>query len=109
MTRVIVHPGICGFSALLEAVGSDGVVKLQIESECECIKKLAEVLTEVSLQDLMEAQLFTENKVYKNAAKCVRHQSCPIPCAIMKTVEAELGLALKKDVTIKFDHYPRGK
>ena len=109
MTKVIVNPGICGFDAVLEAVGSDGVVKLQIESECECVKELAEILTEVSLQDLMGDQLFTENKVYKNAAKFVRHQSCPIPCAIMKAVEAELGLALKKDVTIKFDHYTRGK
>lgn len=102
MTRAIVQPGICGFDALIEAVGSDGVVKLQIESECECIKKLAEILTEVSLEDLMEARLFNENKIYESAAKCVRHQSCPIACAIMKVVEAELGLALKKDVTIKF-------
>lgn len=109
MTKVIVDPGICGFDAVLEAIGSNGVVKLRIESECECVKELAEILTEVSLQDLMGDHLFTENKVYKNAAKYVRHQSCPIPCAIMKAVEAELGLALKKDVTIKFNNYTRRK
>jgi len=107
MTKVIVHPGICGFDAFLEAINSDGVVKLQIKSECEDVKKLAEILTEVSLKDLIGP--LNQNKVYKTATKCISHSSCPIVCAIIKAVEVELGLALKKDVTIKFDHYPRGK
>jgi hypothetical protein len=102
MTKVLVNPGICGFDTVIEAVSSSGVVKLQIKSECEDIKKLAKTLTEVSSQDLRDAKSFTENGIYKNAAKCIRHFSCPIPCAIMKAIEAELGLALKKNVTIKF-------
>jgi hypothetical protein len=102
MTKVIVNPGICGFNATIEAVYSGGVVRLQIDSECKDIKKLAETLPEVSSQDLRSSKSFTENKIYKNAARCIRHFSCPIPCAIMKAIEVELGLALKKNVTITF-------
>ena len=102
MTKVIVNPGICGFEAIVEAIRSGDAIRLQIRSECKEIKKLANALTVISLQDLRNAKSFTENKVNKNAARYIRHFSCPIPCAILKAVEVELELALKKNVTIKF-------
>jgi len=105
VTQVIVHPGVCGFDTFLQAVRSGGVVKLQIESECKAVKKLARILTEVSVEDVMER--FNKNKVYRSAARYICHPSCPILCAIIKVVEAELGLALKKDVTIKFLSDPK--
>jgi len=101
MTKVIVHPGICGFDAFLEAKASESVVKLEIKSECEDVKDLARVLSEISIQDLMNTKGFP-NKIYDDAARCTRHLSCPIPCAIMKAIEVELGMALKKNVEIKF-------
>lgn len=102
MTKVLVNPGICGFDTVIEAVRTGDAVKLRIDSECEDIKKLAKTLTEVSLQDLRDAKSFTKNKVYNNANGYIHHLSCPIPCAIMKAIEAELGLALKRDMAIKF-------
>ena len=101
MTKVLVHPGICGFDSFLEARATESVVKLQIQSECEDVKKLARVISEVSLQKVMNTKGFP-NKIYEEAARCTRHLSCPIPCAIMKAIEVELGLALKKNVEIKF-------
>jgi hypothetical protein len=101
-TKVLVNPGICGFGTVIEAVDFGGLVRLQIVSECEYIKKLAKSLTEVSLQDMRDAKSFTENKVYEKATRYIRHFSCPIPCAIFKAIEVELGLALKKNVTITF-------
>lgn len=101
MTKVIVHPGICGFDALLEAKASNSTVKLQIESECEDVLNLARILTEVSKQDWMNTKGFAD-EIYEFVAKNTRHLSCPIPCAIMKAIEVELGMALKKDVEIKF-------
>jgi hypothetical protein len=102
MTKVFVNPGICGFDTVINATRSGDIVKLKIRSECEEIKKLANTLTSFSLQDMRNAKSFTENKVYENAARYIRHFSCPIPCAIFKAIEAELGLALKKNVTIEF-------
>jgi len=101
MTKVIVHPGICGFDALLEAKASESTVKLKIESECEDVKNLSRILTEVSKQDWMNTRGFV-NEIYEFLARNTRHFSCPIPCAIMKAIEVELGMALKKDVEIKF-------
>ena len=102
MTIVFVSPGICGFDAVIKATRSGDVVKLNIKSECKEIKKLANTLNSFSLQELINAKSFTENKVYENAARYIRHFYCPIPCAIFKAIEAELGLALKRKVTIEF-------
>lgn len=102
MTKVLVKPGICGFNAIIEVISSGSAVKLKIESDCDDIQKLAQTLTVVSTQDLMNITSFTENPVYKNAAEYIRHFSCPIPCAIMKAIEAELGFALKENVIIEF-------
>jgi hypothetical protein len=102
MTIVFVNPGICGFDTVIKATRSGDIVKLKIRSECKEIQKLANALTSFSMQDIRNARSFTENKVYENAARHIRHFSCPIPCAIFKAIEVELGLALKKIVTIKF-------
>jgi hypothetical protein len=101
VTKVLVHPGICGFDAFLEAKASENVVKLQIKSECEDVSEISRVMPEVSLHEAINTKGFP-NKIYEEAARCTRHLTCPIPCAIMKAIEVELGLALKKNVEIKF-------
>ena len=101
MTKVIVHPGICGFDAYIEVKASERTLKLQIESECNNVKNLAGGLTEISKEDWMNTKDYA-NKIFKFVSGDIRHLSCPIPCAIMKAIEVELGMALKKDVEIKF-------
>lgn len=101
MTKVIIHPGICGFDAYIEAKTSGSIVKLLIESECEDVKNLARVLTEISKEDWMNTKGFA-NKIFEFVARYTRHLSCPILCAILKAIEVELGMALKKNVEIKF-------
>ena len=44
----------------------------------------------------------TESVVYQSAARHIRHTACPIPAAILKAIEVEVGIALPKDVTITF-------
>jgi len=43
-----------------------------------------------------------QNPVYMKAGQCKLHASCPVPCGVIKAAEAELGLALEKDVKMKF-------
>jgi len=102
MTKVFVNPGVCGFETIIWAIRSGDVVRLQIKSECKEINKLANTLTRISLKELRNAKSFSINKINENAARCISHLSCPIPCAIFKAIEVELELALKKNVTIEF-------
>ncbi len=102
MTKILVRPGACGFDAVIEATRSNNAVKLKIESKCENIKELAKDLQEVSIEDFYGSGSIAKNKIYTVATNCIRHPACPVPCAIAKAVEAELGLALKKNVSIEF-------
>jgi hypothetical protein len=101
MTKVIVHPGICGFSVTITAEEEKGKkVRVTLETECGMVGKMA---GDMALLDMMSAFAgHLNNPVYRSAAKHLRHPACPVPSGILKAIEVELGLALKKDAVIHF-------
>jgi hypothetical protein len=103
---VIVDPGICGFPCLITARVLDArAVSLKIsESECKQIQRLAERLGKISMPELFTP--VSRNPVYLAADKSGCHTSCVIPAAVLKAVEAAMGLALPRDVRITFEPCP---
>ncbi len=102
MTKVEIHPGACGFP-LIVTVNKDGPdgVRLSFETDCEHVKELSGQLEFLTIKDIYGSP-FGEDKVHKAAKGAIPHTSCPVPCGIIKTAEAELDLAVKKDVLIHF-------
>ncbi|MBA7659946.1 hypothetical protein ES703_67942 [subsurface metagenome] len=106
MTKVIVDPGICGFPATIEVTAtSDHTARVTITSDCEKAVKAGELLKEVDWFSLLRKQGETY-PAYQDAVLDMKHISCPIPVAILKAVEAELGFALPKDVSFHFQKEP---
>jgi len=102
MTKVEIHPGACGFSVIVTATeAGPKKIRLTIETYCEHVKELSSKLEFLTIKDIY-GQPFGEDKVYHAAKGAIRHTSCPVPCGIIKTAEAEFGLAVKKDVLIHF-------
>jgi hypothetical protein len=102
MTRVFVQPGICGLCATVDAQRTGQKdVQITIESDCEKVMALGRSLDNVSLIDIL-AKPLNQSAVYEKAGRFELHGSCPVPCAVMKAAEAELQLALKKEVKITF-------
>ncbi|MBQ9689621.1 MAG: hypothetical protein IJV47_03300 [Candidatus Methanomethylophilaceae archaeon] len=85
------------------ATASDDMmsVNVVIESNCPMVQKL----TPIEGINPYEAigTPFTESEIYKKAAECLRHTACPVPCGIVKAVEAESGMGLKKPISITFE------
>jgi len=77
------------------------------ESECKQIQRLSNHLSEISLRELFLP--ITRNPVYIAAEKSGCHPSCAIPAAVLKAVEVAWGVALPKDVRVKFNHHFSGK
>lgn len=77
------------------------------DSECKQIQRLSKHLTEMSLRELFLPM--TRNPVYIAAEKSGCHPSCAIPLAVLKAVEVALGVALPREVRIKFKHQSSGK
>ena len=102
-TCVTVDPGICGFGCRIKVRKQNPrQVTIEIrESECQQIHRLSGRLKEMSLKDLFLP--LTRNPVYIAAEKAGCHPSCVIPCAVLKTVEAALKMALPRTVHIEFE------
>ena len=98
--HVTVDPGICGFVCDIRGRKEDGRVRFDIQSECEHIKKLAMALGPLEMKDLFVP--LTKTPIFLCAEKSKCHLACPIPLSLVKTAEVALGLALPREVMIRF-------
>ncbi len=105
MTRIEVYAGVCGHSATIDVTKVDEAhVQVVISSVCDQITAMNPDLARVQWKGKGHEvfKRMTESAVYQSAARHIRHTACPIPTAILKAIEVEVGIALPKDVTITF-------
>lgn len=99
MATARIDAGICGFTTSVRTHGEGRVMRIEIESDCAHIAKLAQALTEVD--PFAEISFRGDGPVtLKLARQHCAHAACPVPAGILKAIEVEAGLALPKDVTI---------
>lgn len=99
--QVEVLPGNCGFPCAIKASRSSRrVAKLVLESQCPQIKVLGQAVAEVSLEDLFLP--LSHNPIFRQAEKSGCHLACPVPVAIIKSVEVAMGLAVAQPSSITF-------
>jgi len=105
MTSVTIDSGICGHKTHVAVKLEEGYqVQLEITSDCADVQDLASdpALSEVNaVQEISFRQ--GEPSILAKGREYCSHGSCPVPTGIIKAVEVEAGLALPKDVTIKFE------
>lgn len=104
MTKVRVEPGICGFTTTVTAdTNEDEEVVLKVSTGCESVKNMMKDLGDV--YDGIELCLAKPGTgvFYEYAQEHFPvHAACPVINGILKCVEAECQLALKKDASITF-------
>jgi hypothetical protein len=101
--HLTVDSGICGFRSVVEArKRGEDTVSITIESECEQISQLNKILGSIALRDIFTPP--GRNLVLARAQEVRCHVTCPVPVAILKCAEVELGMALPRDVSITFHH-----
>ncbi len=101
MASAVIDSGICGFCTTVRTTLQDArSVRVEFETDCAHVKRLAEVLTKVD--PYREITYRGEGPVtLKLAAEHLVHTSCPVPSGIIKAIEVEAGLALPRDASIK--------
>lgn len=100
MAKAEIFPGPCGFTTIVYAEMDGSVCRLRIESECECIKELADEMDKVHPFNEIS---FRNNspRTLELGSKYCAHTACPVPIGIIKAVEVAAGLNLPVDVNIK--------
>ncbi len=102
MSKVTVFAGICGFSAVIKVQQDGERVKIKVVSPCEMIRGMGDELGEVDWTRAITRKM-CDSIIYQIADRHISHTACPVPSAILKAVEVELGLALPKDVRMKIE------
>lgn len=93
--------GICGFTAIIKAEKTGkNRVRIKVFCPCEMIKGMDRELRQINVTSDVFLKI-SDSVVYQLASKHIRHTACPVPAAILKAAEVEMGLALPKDVTMK--------
>ncbi len=77
---------------------------VQLHSKCAQITRLNVLLAEISLHELFLP--LTRNPIFLKAEEAGCHPACPVPVAIIKTVEVTMGMAVAQDTFIRF-HNPK--
>ena len=102
MTRVIVEAGICGFITTVEATRTGKrTVSVVVKSDCEAVAELNGDLQELTWTEALGKP--GESVVWKCVCEHIHHPSCPVVIGILKAIEAELDLAIPRDVAIRFE------
>ena len=103
--RAEIDAGICGFQAAARAVSEDGMfVELEVTSDCEKIRGLAEVLASKGpVNAYEEMNPVTDSVVMATARECIKGccAGCAVPVGIFKSMQVAAGLALPKDIAIR--------
>lgn len=99
-TYLLVEPGACGIKTTIKVEKQDHIVSIKVRSECNDVIAFASSLRSLTINEALKP--IAKNRIYKEASNFLKHPSCPIPCAVLKAIEAELGLTLKKDVHFTF-------
>ena len=104
MTRVAVACGACGFQADIEVVRDGGrAVSLRLASRCEAVARWGATLGRIHWRDPL-GRAAEALEFWRSALDMLKHRSCPVPLAVLKAIEVEIGAALPADVTIRFGH-----
>jgi Family of unknown function (DUF6951) len=100
MASAEIESGICGFCTTVRTTTQGSTVRVEFETTCQYVEKLAEELTEVN--PFREISYRGEGPLtLRLAAEHLVHPACPVPSGIIKAIEVEAGLALPKDASIK--------
>lgn len=104
MTKVEVYPGPCRFVAQITCEAKNKKhASITVDTQCPNISGMIDALgPDFSPMGLVIAK--PGQGIFYDYAKehFPAHAACPVINAIIKCVEAESGLGLKKDVYIKF-------
>lgn len=102
-TNLVVNPGACGFSCTIYAIKTEKnkVEVTVMDSDCDQIQKLSELLKEISMEELFTPVVRNPMFLWAEKARC--HTTCLIPFAILKAVEVEMDMGVSKNSGIEFE------
>ncbi len=101
MTAVEVDCGICGHHAIVEVSRESKThIRVSVQTECEMLSSAVEQVDGAAWREALNPR--NPNSVHAVMFQVIKHAGCPVPAAVAKAIEVEVGVALPRDVSISF-------
>lgn len=102
MTRVEVDAGVCGCMIRIGVWKIDTrTVGVSLSSDCRAAERWGKQIESLNWCECLGKNA-PSSPIYKQAARYLKHPSCPAPIGLLKAIEAEIGAALPVDAAIRF-------
>lgn len=103
MSKVTVEAGSCGFKTVVHAEKTGEMnISVRVSSGCEMLTNMNPELAALNWRQGVFGPI-GDCKVYEICSGHIQHTACPVPVAILKAIEVEVGLAVPVDVTMKVE------
>jgi len=97
----IVEPGACGLKVVIEAELDDQKrLNLNFHSACELVTGMKDEFRNINWKKGVFSKML-DSYIYKVCSEHLTHPDCPVPSAILKTVQVLVGAAVEQEVTMK--------
>lgn len=97
-----VDAGPCKMKTRIHAVQQeDMMVKIDIESDCHHILKMSWRIGPINPYTEVESPIL-ETEIYKWASQVLPHAACPVPSALIRSIEVASDMGVKRDAAIRF-------
>ena len=105
MTIVQILGNSCGFESRISVECLDRfLVRVRVISDCKMAQDWGNQLKELDWRKALGK--ISDSPVFTLAESCLRHSSCPLPTALLKAIEVELGISIASDLELKFHNEP---
>jgi hypothetical protein len=102
LVKAKVLAGACGFTSVVRVQKIEKMkVMVEIISACQDLRMLNQEMECIDCSHGVFGKM-NESLIYVIASRKLKHPDCPVPCAIIKAIQVELGGAIPKDVVITF-------
>jgi len=101
--KTVIEPGACGFKVLLKAELDEenkSLINIKFNSACAMVVSLNEDFNNLNWKQGVFKKML-DSYVYKACSVRLKHVDCPVPSAILKTIQVLVGAAVEQEVHVK--------
>jgi len=101
MAKAVVEPGACGLKVVVLAeLNEDNTVNIDFHSACKLVTGMKEEFKNLNWKKGVFSKML-DSYIYNICSKHLKHVDCPVPSAILKTLQVLLDAAVEQEVKIK--------
>ncbi|MHB9094106.1 MAG: DUF6951 family protein [Eubacteriales bacterium] len=101
VAKAVVEAGACGFKVVVLAeIDEKNLLSINFHSACNLVTGMKEEFINLNWKKGIFAKML-DSYIYKVCSEHLKHVDCPVPSAILKTIQVLVDAAVEQEVSMK--------